>query len=59
MNMYDKLHTRRFSLKFNTKTDKDIIDCLESVDNFQGFIKKLIRRFISERATKDNDRKHD
>ena len=59
MSMYDKLNTRRFSLKFNTKTDRDIIDCLESVDNFQGFIKKLIRRFISERATKDNDRKHD
>lgn len=55
MSQYDKLHTRRFSLKFNTKTDKDIIDCLESVDNFQGFIKKLIRRFISERATKDHD----
>ena len=59
MSYYDKLHTRRFSLKFNVKTDKDIIECLESVDNFQGFIKKLIRRFISERATKDNERKFD
>lgn len=31
-------------LKFNKETDKDILEILSSVDNKQGYIKKLIRQ---------------
>lgn len=41
---YDVKNTKRISLKFNKKTDKDILTKLESVDNMQGYIKGLIRR---------------
>ncbi|MGI5873555.1 MAG: hypothetical protein ACOX8R_02700 [Bacillota bacterium] len=40
---YDAKNSKRMSLKFNLKTDKDILDKLESVDSKQGYIKRLIR----------------
>lgn len=52
---YDKKYTRHYSLKLNTKTDNDIIEYLDCVHNFQGFIKKIIRGFINERSKKDQD----
>ena len=45
---YDKAHTVGVYLKFNLKTDKDIVQKLESVGNKQGFIKKLIRLHIED-----------
>lgn len=35
-----------FCLKLNRKTDKDVIEALEAVDNKQGYIKALIRADI-------------
>ena len=47
---YDKTHTRAFCLKFNKKTDADVIAVLEAVSNKQGYIKQLIRKDIKERS---------
>lgn len=34
--------SRRFQLKYNTKTDADIIARLEAQDSIQGYIRRLI-----------------
>ena len=43
---YDKNNTNQIKLKLNLKTDKDILDKLNSVGNKQGYIKNLIRNDI-------------
>jgi len=40
---YDAAHTFRIAIKFNTKTDADILAYMSTVDNKQGLIKALIR----------------
>ena len=40
---YDKNNTRLIQLKLNKKTDADILDYLDGLNNKQGFIKQLIR----------------
>ena len=40
---YDERTAYKKSLKFNIETDYDIVRKLESVENFQAYIKKLIR----------------
>ena len=40
---YDKNNTKKFVMKLNLNTEQDIIRKLESVENKQGYIKKLIR----------------
>ena len=42
---YDKDNTVQVKLKLNKKTDKDIIDFLESRKNKQGTIKVLLRLY--------------
>lgn len=44
---YDQSNTIKVSLKLNIKTDADIIEYLDSVENKQGTIKQLIRNEIS------------
>ena len=41
---YDAANTRQIHLKLNTKTDADILETLDSVENVQGYIKDLIRK---------------
>lgn len=43
---YDRSNTQRIYLKFNLKTDADILEKLDSVKNKQGYIKDLIRKDI-------------
>lgn len=43
---YDKANTRTFSLKFNKKTDEELINKLLSEKNVQGYLKSLIRKDI-------------
>lgn len=43
---YDSNNTRRFGLKLNLQTDKEIIEKLEAVPSIQGYIKDLIKRDI-------------
>lgn len=45
---YDRENTRRINLKLNLKTDADIIQKLESVENIQGYLKQLIREDIEK-----------
>ena len=40
---WDRKNTVVITMKLNRKTDADIIERLESVDNKQGYIKRLIR----------------
>lgn len=49
---YDKTNARTFSLKFNVKTDADILELFEAIDNKQGYIKRLIREDIARNAAK-------
>lgn len=44
---YDKTNTRLIQLKLNKKTDSDILDFLDTLDNRQGFIKELIRKHMN------------
>jgi hypothetical protein len=45
--VYDQNNTKKVSLKLNIKTDEDIINYLDSVENKQGTIKRLIRDEIN------------
>ena len=40
---YDGKNTRQIHLKFNIKTDADILAYLDQLNNVQGFIKSAIR----------------
>jgi len=49
---YDETHKDNFKsyhIKFNRVDDVDIIKCLENQPNKNGFIKELIRKYISEK----------
>ena len=44
---YDKVNTRRYNLKYNLKTDADILAQLDKQPSIQGYIKSLIRADIA------------
>ena len=50
---YNKRNTVAYGLRLNIETDKDIITALESVENINGFLKKIIREKIAESETGD------
>jgi hypothetical protein len=45
---YDKENAVVLTVKLNKKTDSDILAALESVNNRNAFIKKIIREKIAE-----------
>ena len=45
---YAKANTITKTIQFNKETDKDIIHFINIQPNFQGMIKKLIRKEIAE-----------
>jgi len=47
---YDNNNTVQIKLKLNIKTDKDILEALESSGNKQGYIKELIRKDLKEKT---------
>ena len=51
---YDASNTTQVHLKFNNKTDADILAHLETVENVQGYIKKLVREDMGK-ALKNAD----
>ena len=51
---YDKENTRALMLKLNKKTDADILEYLETLDNVQGHIKMLIRCEMWKQKNKGN-----
>lgn len=48
---YDAENTRKIVLKLNTGTDADILKRLDTMDNRQGYIKRLIREDIAKDDT--------
>lgn len=46
-NKYDQNNTVQLKLKLNKKTDTDILEWLDTLDNKQGAIKKIIREHIA------------
>lgn len=46
---YNKINTRTYCLRLNLKTDKDIIEIIDSVKSKQGYIKQLIREDIPKK----------
>lgn len=46
---WNKENTRQVKFRFNLRTDRDILDKLDSVDNVQGYVKALIRADIASR----------
>lgn len=47
---FDRENTRQLRIKLNIRTDKDIIEHIESIENKQGYIKQLIRADIAAHA---------
>ena len=45
---YNAKATKQVPLRFNLKTDADILEKLYSTDNIQGYIKQLIRADIEK-----------
>lgn len=45
---YDAQNTKGVYLKLNQKTDADILNRLDAVENKQGYIKRLIRADIDK-----------
>lgn len=49
---YQEREIVQISLKLNRKTDADVLNYLNSVDNIQGLIKDLIRDHMNKKASK-------
>lgn len=43
---YDKDNARVYTLKMNKKTDKDVIERLDTIPNRNGYVKALVRKDI-------------
>lgn len=46
---YNEANRKTFALHVNKKTEADILQALESVDNREGYLKELIRMDIEKR----------
>jgi len=44
---WNQKNTRQVKFRFNLRTDADILEKLDSLDNVQGYIKSLIRADIA------------
>lgn len=47
-NKYDQNNTTQIKLKLNKKTDADLLEWLETLDNKQGTIKEILRQHINK-----------
>lgn len=45
---YQKENITRVVLKLNKKTDSDLLEWIESLDNKQGAIKEILRQHINK-----------
>ena len=48
----EKTYIRRYGLKLNTNTDKDIIDWLAAQPSMQGAIKAAVRAYMEQEEQK-------
>lgn len=51
---YDLANCTYFSLKFNNKTDADVIAKLQKAPSKQNYIRQLIRKDLAENNTTNN-----
>lgn len=51
---YNREHTNTYLLRFNHKTDRDIIEKLENIGNKTAYIKRLIREDMKRAATENH-----
>ena len=51
---YEKENLRQIRLKINRKTEPDLLAWVEKQGNVQGYIKKLIRREMPQKAELNN-----
>ena len=49
---YIRNHTRRFTLQCHNEYDADIIEFLESKDNYTAYLKELLRRELGNNSKK-------
>jgi len=52
---YDAANTKHYGLKFNKKTDADLITWLDSIENRQNYIKELIRADMEKKTEQNED----
>ena len=45
---YAKTHTKSYCFRLNIEKDKDIIEFVEQLDSFVGYLKKVIREEIKK-----------
>jgi hypothetical protein len=45
---YNKAHTRTITIRLNYRTDSDILEWLEDMDNIAGAVKRAIRSQIDD-----------
>lgn len=50
---YDQQNTVQLHFKLNKRTDSDVIEWLNSIENKQGYIKELIRADIKGQSRKE------
>lgn len=41
---YNSLFTKQYNLRLNKNTDADLIEFFDSLDNKQGFVKRIVRK---------------
>ena len=56
---YDAGHTRRITLKLNTRTDADVLAWLEAQPSMQGAIKAAIREKLEDKTVADKKKQYD
>lgn len=47
IDQWKKDHTRRYLLQLNLEKDHDLVELLSSVDNVNGFLKKLLYDYLN------------
>ncbi len=52
---YQKANIKRLVIKLNRNTDADILSYLETVDNKQGLVKHLLRKWIGEEGLEETE----
>lgn len=54
---YYKENIRLFTMRYNRKTDADVIDFIESLDNVSGYFRDMIRKEIKKKEKRDAKKK--
>ncbi len=54
---YYKENIRLFTMRYNRKTDADVIDFIESLDNVSGYFRDMNRKEIKKKEKRDAKKK--